>query len=124
MYFSEWQPEQYAMKLRAPRCNDGRFAAWFPASRSQPASPSFADATPAPNNSASAPMTERLLVRMVSHSIGGRAIAVGLRHERQQDEEREVERDADSRQQHVRGFRRLQAEPHQDQEDDEEHAEQ
>ena len=23
MYFSEWQPEQYAMKLRAPRCKAG-----------------------------------------------------------------------------------------------------
>src|SRR5690242_6591748 len=101
MYLSEWQPEQYAMKLRAPRCSDGRFATWFPAWRSQSAWPSFADAKPAPNNNASAPMTERLLVRMVSHSGRDRAVAVGLGHERQQDEEREVQRDADPRQQHV-----------------------
>src|SRR4051812_23849815 len=121
MYFSEWHPEQYAMKLRAPRCNDGRSATSFSAWRSQPARPpSFANAPPAPNNSAAAPTTESLLVRMVSHSIGNRTIAVGLRHERQQDEEREVQRDADARHERVRGFRRLQAEPHERQEHREE----
>src|SRR4051812_2438890 len=121
MYLSEWQPEQYAMKLRAPRCNDGRFATSFSAARSQPEWPSAPNAVPVPNNNASAPMTEKL-VRMVGHSIGNRAIAVGLGHEWQQDEEREIQRDADARQQHVCRFCRLQSEPHQDQEHHEEHA--
>src|ERR1043165_1786091 len=100
MYFSEWQPEQYAMKLRAPRCSDGRFATSFSALRSQPAAscPS-ANAVPATNDSASAPMTERMLVRMVGHSIGNRAIAVGLRHEPQQNEEAEVQHREDACQQ-------------------------
>src|SRR5690349_12514313 len=101
------------MKLRAPRCSDGRFATSLPAWRSQLAWCSAGNAAPAPNNSANALTTESLLVRMVRHSIGNRAIAVGLRHERQQEEEREVQRDADPCQQHVGGFRRLQTEPHQ-----------
>src|SRR6187551_3846706 len=102
MYLSEWQPEQYAMKLRAPRCRDGRFATSLSAWRSQVAFCSLADAVAATSNSASAPMTGRLLVRIVGHSSRNRAIAVGLGHERQQDEEREVQRYADSRQQHIR----------------------
>ena len=46
-------------------------------------------------------MTLANLVGMVGHSIGNRAVAVGLGDERQQDEEREVQRREDARQQHV-----------------------
>src|SRR3954468_779357 len=123
MYFSEWQPEQYCMKLRAPRCSDATLVIWLPASRCQLACPSsLADATPASAKNAT-PMTAERLMRMVGHSIGNRSVAVGLRHEGQQDEEREIQRNADSREQDVRGFRRLQPEPHERQEHHEEHAE-
>src|SRR6188474_909738 len=99
---SEWQPEQYAMKLRAPRCRDGRLPTSLSALRCQPAwPPSLAETTPAPRSSANAAATLTNLVGIVGHSFRNRAIAVGLRHERQQDEEREVQRGADARQRHV-----------------------
>ena len=56
-HLSEWQPEQKLMKLRAPRCNDGRLTISLFASRCQPACPpSLANDALAPSNNASATM--------------------------------------------------------------------
>src|SRR5688572_9780534 len=112
----EWQPEQYAMKLRAPRCRDGRLPASLSALRCQPAwPPSLAETAPAPNNSANAAATLANLVGMVGHSFRNRAVSVGLGYERQQEEEREVQRRADAGQRHVQGIGGLQPQPHQHQ---------
>src|SRR5215467_4785739 len=76
---SEWHPEQYAMKFRAPRCSDGRLEISLSAGRCQPACPpSLACTAPAPNNSARPPRTLANLVGFIGHSIGNRAIAVSL----------------------------------------------
>src|SRR3982751_1402076 len=96
------------MKLRAPRCRDGRFATSLSASRCQPAcSPSFAKVPLAPASNATAPMREANLVGMVSHSLGNRAVAVSFGDERKQDEEREIEHGADAGQGHIQGISRL-----------------
>src|SRR6478735_10588374 len=113
------------MKLRAPRCKDGRLATSLSASRCQPAcSPSFAKDPLAPASNARAPMRDANLVGMVGHSLGNRAVAVCLGDERKQYEEREVQHREDACQQHVDAIGGLEAEPHEHQEGDEEGAEQ
>src|SRR6186713_2344112 len=113
------------MKLRAPRCNEGRLATSLSAGRAQPAwPPSLAEAAPAPSNSAATVTNAYLLVSIVGHSIGNRSVAVGLGHERQQDEEAEIQRREDARQQHVDAVGGLEAEPHEHHEGHEERAEQ
>src|SRR5689334_13584385 len=121
---SEWQPEQYAMKFRAPRCSEGRFEISLSAARCQPAwPPSLAEAAPAPNASAR-PTTFTNLMSFISHSIGNRSIAVSLGDERKQDEEREVQHREDAGQQHVDAVGGLEAQPHEHEERDEEHRQQ
>ena len=96
------------MKLRAPRCSDGRLRDFVVglSAASRRARLRWPKRRPRPSNSASAATTHANLVGMVGHSFGNRAVAVGLGYERQQDEEREVQRRADARQQSRTGRRR------------------
>src|SRR6187397_1646768 len=101
------------MKLRAPRCSDGRLPTSVSALRSQPeCPPSLAWTAPALNTSANRMATRANLVDMVGHSFRNRASAVGLGNERQEDEEREVQPREDAGQHHVQAIGGLQAQPH------------
>src|SRR5438128_1769247 len=113
------------MKLRAPRCKDGRLATSLSASRCQPACPpSFAKDPLAPASNATAPMREANLMGMVGHSIWNGAVAVPLGDEEERDEKSEIQRREDARHQHIDAVGRLEAEPHEHQEGDEDDAEQ
>src|SRR5450759_4023687 len=101
------------MKLRAPRCRDAVLVTSSSArqlSQSAPAPPPPSAAPQAlPARRSPASSSAFLAVPMISHSVRHRLHLVDARVPRHQQEECEIDRGEDARENHVQAFSRLQA---------------